>query len=428
MTQLLDGLLNVPTPVVLVLVFALPAAEASTFLGIVFPGEIAILLGGVLANEGKVLLWLVVLLGFLGAAAGDSLGYEVGRRYGRRLLAKLPSRLVRPQHLDRAERLVRERGGRAVFIGRFTASLRALIPGMAGMSRLPYGRFLVFNVAGAATWAGAVAVTGYAVGRSYRTAEHRLSLISVGLLLAVAGWLLYRLLRHSSRVHEFAEAHLGWLLRFDAKLVWALAVLGVAAWLFAGLAQDVTAHDGVAADDRALLDDVIDRRQVWVTPVARAVTAIGTGPPLYALLLAAGWAYWRRRRSWRVPAVVVVLLGSGQLVRLALNIGFAVPRPPSRLWLTDASGYAFPSGHTASATIGYGLAAFLLARADPVRRPLYAVTAALLAAAVGLSRVYLGVHWPSDVLGGWAFGVLWLALAATVAAALPRRVSGAAPS
>jgi len=110
-----DKLILLPPALVLALVFLVPALEASAFIGFVFPGEIAVLLGGVLAQQGKVPLWLVFVLGSAGSIVGDSIGYEVGRRYGDRQLRRLPRWLVKPEHLERGKDLLRRRGGVAVF-------------------------------------------------------------------------------------------------------------------------------------------------------------------------------------------------------------------------------------------------------------------------------------------------------------------------
>ncbi|MDP9222082.1 MAG: DedA family protein, partial [Actinomycetota bacterium] len=155
----------------LAVVFAVPALEASTFLGIVFPGEIAVLLGGVLAFEHRVSLAAVLVAAICGAVIGDTVGYAVGRRYGRRLLEGSLARLVKRRHLDRAERHLAERGGKAVLFGRFTAALRVLVPGLAGMSGMPYRRFAVYNVAGAVAWATETALLGYLGGSSWRHVE-----------------------------------------------------------------------------------------------------------------------------------------------------------------------------------------------------------------------------------------------------------------
>src|SRR5437899_6861155 len=131
-----DWILSLNGWLALAIVFLVPALEASAFLGFVFPGEIAVILGGVLAYNGRVALPAVIVAAVAGAIIGDTVGYFVGRRWGRRLLQGTVGRFVRHEHLERAEAYLRERGGKAVFFGRFTAALRVLIPGMAGMSGL----------------------------------------------------------------------------------------------------------------------------------------------------------------------------------------------------------------------------------------------------------------------------------------------------
>jgi undecaprenyl-diphosphatase len=136
MSHITDWLLGLHGWVVLAVVFALPALEASAFIGFLFPGEIAVLLGGVLAYEHRAPLLAVIVAAVVGAIVGDSIGYLVGRRWGRRILNGTFGRFFSDEHLDRTERYVSTRGGKAVFFGRFTAALRVLIRGLAGMSNM----------------------------------------------------------------------------------------------------------------------------------------------------------------------------------------------------------------------------------------------------------------------------------------------------
>jgi membrane-associated protein len=191
--------LRLPGAVAVLLVFLLPFLECSLFIGFVVPGEIAVLLGGVLANQHRVSLTAVLIAGIAGAILGDSLGYAIGHRYGQRVLARVPDRLLDAEKAERAESMVRRLGGKAVFIGRFTTAARVLVPSLAGTARIPYGRFLFFNVAGGGLWAGGFVLLGYAVGNEYPTVEHNANLAGLALLgaLVIGGLIAWRHRRKS---------------------------------------------------------------------------------------------------------------------------------------------------------------------------------------------------------------------------------------
>lgn len=199
MGHVLDGILRLPPGVALMLVFLLPALEASAFVGVVLPGEIGVILGGVMANQHRLPLVVVIIAAIAGAVVGDSIGYWVGKRYGESLLARIPNRILRPEHVQRAEETVRRFGGRAVFVGRFTAALRALVPGMAGMSRISYRRFLFWNFLGGGIWAAAFVILGYLAGSQYQRIEHYANYIGLALLAAIVAGLY---LRHRSNANR----------------------------------------------------------------------------------------------------------------------------------------------------------------------------------------------------------------------------------
>jgi membrane-associated protein len=190
MDALVAHILALPTWLALLIVFALPALESSTFLGFVFPGEIACVLGGVLAFESKVALAWVVVAAILGAVIGDSVGYYVGARYGDILLGKIPARFVKPEHVERTKALIRRFGGRAVFVGRFAAALRALVPGFAGVSSMRYRTFLVWNLIGGSLWASGVVVAGYLAGDAWRRVGSDISLVGYAILGVIVATLI----------------------------------------------------------------------------------------------------------------------------------------------------------------------------------------------------------------------------------------------
>ncbi|PZF92414.1 DedA family protein, partial [Micromonospora endophytica] len=176
MERILDMIAALPPVVVLILVFLLPALESSTLLGLVIPGETAVLVGGVVAHGGGLPLWAVVVAATAGACLGDQIGYLLGRRYGPALLARAPAVARRHLDLDRARRLVARRGATAVLTGRWVAVLRTVVPIIAGASGMRRAAFGWANLAGGLLWALGVALLGYLGAASLRYLERELGI------------------------------------------------------------------------------------------------------------------------------------------------------------------------------------------------------------------------------------------------------------
>ena len=422
----------------LAIVFLVPALEASAFLGFVFPGEIAVLLGGVLAFQRRVGLPAVVAVAIAGAIVGDTVGYLIGRRYGRTILEGSIGRLVRREHLDRAERYLARRGGPAVFLGRFTAALRALIPGLAGMARLDYRTFAFYNAAGGALWATGFVLLGYAAGTGWRRIEHaagRASLLLLLVLLATAGTVLAARLvaRHPDRVRAVVDrqldrprvrrlreryhrqlAFLAERLRpggaLGLSLTLGAAAIVVAGWAFGALLQDVIAHDELALVDQPVQRFFVAHREAWLTPLLRGVTDLGNAALLVGVLLAVGLAWRLRAGTWRPLGLLAGAFAGAWALSGTIKLLTHRPRPPAAQAIGHWTGHAFPSGHTACATAVWGMLAAVLAGLTPgwARRVALWTAALLVAALVGLSRLYLGASWLTDALAGAALGAAWL--------------------
>jgi membrane protein DedA with SNARE-associated domain len=187
-----DVLAAIPAWAVYLAVFLLPFAEAAILLGFVIPGETALVFGGVLAGQGQVNGFAVLVIAVVGAVTGDGVGYLVGRRYGAALQQTRVGRLVGDDRWKIAEEFVRRRGGPAVFFGRFTALLRALVPGIAGMAGMHYPTFAIWNLLGGLTWAGACVLGGWAIGDVIGTYLSDASYVVVGFVVLVAAILLIR--------------------------------------------------------------------------------------------------------------------------------------------------------------------------------------------------------------------------------------------
>ncbi|WP_393062373.1 phosphatase PAP2 family protein [Streptomyces sp. LN549] len=173
------------------------------------------------------------------------------------------------------------------------------------------------------------------------------------------------------------------------------------------------ATQGLLPGDAALTHWSLTHRPGAAVTLARAITATGTGFIPFAAVLLAGLSVGGTiRRRVTTAAVLALCLGSGQVLRYAVMTLVARPRPPLADWATHASGWSFPSGHATTGAMTAGLLFAALYLRGPRIPPVAAVLIGMWGVAVGLSRVYLGVHWFSDVIGGWLFAAAWLALTA----------------
>jgi undecaprenyl-diphosphatase len=196
---------------------------------------------------------------------------------------------------------------------------------------------------------------------------------------------------------------------------------------FAVLAAAVTGgHGGTLFTDGDLHTWPLGHRPAVALALARGLTATGTGAVPYLVAVLAGLVAARTTRG-RLVAVALCAgcLGTGQAARYGVMDLVARPRPPRPDWAAQASGWAFPSGHATTAALAAGLLAIAVCVSAPRGRSLLVLAACCWGASVGLTRVYLGVHWFTDVIGGWLFGIGWLGLCLAAAARwLPGRAIG----
>ena len=188
MSGLIDGILNVSPVLVFVIVALLVFAEDAIFVGFVIPGETAAVLGGVDASRGHVSVVAMCAVVVSAAILGDSVGYEIGKKFGPRLL-RIKVLASRSAQLDAARGFLARRGGSAVFLGRFVAFFRAVMPALAGISRMPYRRFLPYNALGGFVWGTGFVLLGFFAGNSYQAVASRVGTwvaVAVGVIVVVA--------------------------------------------------------------------------------------------------------------------------------------------------------------------------------------------------------------------------------------------------
>lgn len=417
--------------------------ESAAFLGLIIPGESLVLVAGFFAAQGLLDLEVLVVIVAVGAALGDSIGYEMGRRMGRPALVHYGGRFgLNNERVDKADAFFVRHGSKAVFLGRFVGFARAVVPFLAGSSRMPYRQFLPFNAAGAVLWASAVTLLGYFLGASWQTAERwigRSSAILGGLLVfaLLLFWLgrwaaqheivikqsWERLLR-SPRVNAlrlrvapqiaFIQARLSPDGYLGLQLTMGALVLIGASWLFGGIAEDVVSGDPLTIVDLQIAQWFRVHSTPALTQVMLAITHIHDPIPVaLAVVAAAVYLAWKRDWYWLVCLIATVPFG--MLLNVFMKYAFHRARPSFDKPFPELLTYSFPSGHVAGATLLYGVvAALLVSRIGAWGWRVMIVLAAIaLVALVALTRVYLGVHYLSDVLAAFAEGVAWLMLCLT---------------
>lgn len=208
--SIVSWLTGLPAELVYLVVGALVFGEAAVFLGFILPGETAVIVGGFIASQGKVDVVALCAIVVVAAIVGDTVGYVVGARYGTRLLER-PILRHRRAGIDAALRGIERRGATYVFLGRFTAFFRAVVPGLAGMSKMPYPRFLGANATGGLLWGIGFTLLGYFAGHAYKRIETYSNYAGYALIGVVAVLIVVsvRRRRRRERTEEarFAAAH-----------------------------------------------------------------------------------------------------------------------------------------------------------------------------------------------------------------------------
>jgi membrane protein DedA with SNARE-associated domain/membrane-associated phospholipid phosphatase len=418
--------------------------------GVPLPGETILLAAGVLVQRGHLDLGDTIVFGILGAVVGDQIGYWVGREGGRPFVLRWGRYLfITPERLARAEAFFERHGGKAVFLARFFSGLRVFGALVAGISRMRWLTFLFYNALGGAVWATAVILVGYFLGSSLGLVERWLgrATLVLALVVAVAGgfYLAYRwAARNRARLAGWGEAVLAYSpvarlrTRYDAQLRWMLRRLtpgqylglhltvGLLAaagglWLFGGLVEDLLTGDPLVRFDRVLDDYLHSHATPPLTTFFLVVTAFGSLEAMVILGVLVA-AFLARGRRWTLLGTWLAAVAGSALLDWLLKGLFQRPRPHFAHPLLAETSYSFPSGHAMESFVAYGMLAYLavLALRSWEARVAAVCGAALLVVLIGFSRMYLGVHYFSDVIAGYAAGGVWLSALITGAETIRR--------
>ena len=376
-TQLTDWLAAHPHWLGLAL-FTAACIECLAILGLLIPGTVVLFSMAMLAGHSGMPLWQTLLLGYTGGLLGDAISYGLGRRYHGRIRA-LPGLRQHPQWLATAEMYFRRYGVVSLLVGRYIGPLRPMLPMVAGMFEMPLGRFMLISLLAASGWAVAYLLPGWATGTAMRLPLpsgfwHDVALI-LGGVVAVLGVIIHSSLRGRRQTTLLAAG---------------ACLLPLVALLLGWQALDHL-DQGLMTVIQAHRHSAMDHVMVLVTRLGDFRTQLIAGVLLVGLLALT--------RQWRAALFATgVLLGTA-LSNVALKWLLARARPD--ILLAPLPTFSLPSGHTSAAFAFFLTLGILAGRGQPVRwRLTWLLLVSLPAMAIAFSRVYLGVHWPTDILAG----------------------------
>ncbi len=415
-----------------IITFLISAGESIAILGTLVPGSITMTFIGSLAGAGILPLWSTLIWAILGAIVGDGVSYWIGHHFKDRLRLIWPFK-HHPNLLKSGEYFFHKHGSMSVFIGRFVGPVRALVPLIAGMLGMRPLMFYIANIASAILWAPAYMLPGILLGAAALELPPDIALhvimafIFVVLIVLLVLWFIYKIFQLIQNQTDQLKNHIWYKLEnssyytlvtlilkhHDPKkthsqlrlalffILISVVFLGLASLVKFYGATSIGVNDAIYHLFRGIREPNVDNFMFYLTLLGQKQVVL---PTLFILF---GYLMLTKRFWTALHVLLVAFLGAGSVYVIKHIVQSHRPWGIAQL----SESFSFPSGHTTLATLAFmGLACLLAASFNPRRRfPLYLI-AMLVAIAVGISRLYLGAHWFTDVLGGWILSAAILIL------------------
>lgn len=419
--------------------------ETTLAVGLLLPGSLIILFLGALSARGYLDLGDLIWFSVLGAIIGDNINYYLGRKYGEKWL-KDGFCLIKENHIIRARTFMDAQGAKSVFLSRFIPGAKELVPFIAGSIRMNKRTFMFWNILGGIGWGCQWVLAGYLFAQSLNLAELWLS--RAGLFFAVifilAGslylfkyliikkgkqfWLIIRSLWQSFKkavsnnehVILWRQKHPRSISFFQARLdrrafsglmlsLLTLAFLYVIA-LLGGVVEDLITSDPIVAADIRIANLFFVFRDETLTAIFSWITLLGKSQVILVFIVVSVALLWLWQKKDYLSPLFIAVIGSETFTYLG-KLAFHRPRPEMAVYVENS--FSFPSGHATIAVAFYGFLGYLLIRFTQSwnKKVNLFFTTIIIIMAIGFSRIYLGVHYISDVWSGYLVGAMWLIIA-----------------
>lgn len=430
------------------LVFFVALIESLAFIGMFVPGSPFIILAGFLASQNVLDLGDVIWFAIMGAIVGDGVSYYLGGKSSR--FFKPGNILFKTSYLEKGQKFFTRYGSKSILLGRFIGVIRPIVPFVAGMSKMPKTTFIFFNIVGAIAWGVSHILVGYFFGNIWDVISLWFTRAGIFIVIVVGiiffGYISKRfLMKNGQSLLRFGKTLLVDIIDIIGKqppikryikrhpqgvlflrqriqrhtlvglpLTLAGSIFIYVLVLLLGIVEDVVTSDAITAVDVRLENVLFLFRNptlvkifLWITLLGKASTVV----VIATTCIIFWWLYYKR--NYIIP-FMVGLLGSSACMYIG-KIAFQRPRPLDVSVYTEQT-FSFPSGHATLAIFIYGFIAYFLWRnTKSWKGKLNSVfSSTTIIILIGFSRLYLGVHYLSDVLGGMLLGLLWLIVAMSI--------------
>jgi len=423
-------------------VFLIAFGEALLIIGLFVPSTAVLVGAGMLVGTGHLEFWPVFIATAVGAILGDQLSYWAGRLFGNRLKTLWPLNRY-PVLVARGEDFVRKHGGKSIAIGRFVPGVKAVVPGIVGMFGMGQVYFAIINVTSGLFWTAAHILPGMLFGQVLAMAgelSERLLIVLLLLLvlLAIAGWLIRLFIGGLGPIIENAQdSFAAWAQKQPGRFwprigavispahpgslsIIVFAALAVTALIaFLHIMSSVFGQSTLIDADLSVHNMMQGLRNAPSDEIMTIITMLGDGFVMVSVGLAiVAWLLWRR--EWRIAAAAFLTILAARLFVPLMKLWLQRPRPLELSGLPEV--FSFPSGHTTFATVTLGVFAVLASHGlRSWGKAVVFAAAGIAVIAIAYSRIYLGAHWMSDVLGGFLFGAVMIAAFGIAIEAVPSR-------
>lgn len=434
------------------LVFVAAFLESIVFLGLAVPGTILMLFFGFLSSEGLFNLYWLIGLAVAGSLAGDLFSFWMGKRdYS---IFSKNNRIVRyvlkRNYLQKGEQFFQNHGGKSIFLGRFVGPFRPIIPFVAGVAKMPTKKFIFWNLLGAVSWSVLYALLGFFFGEAWQTVSQyspQVSLFAIGIfILVISGNYLKRYIARKGRewflsmrerrqqlaeaakslpaVEKSMEKHPGFYEFLKERwskteligrpLTWSSLLVMYLLLTYTKTVNFILESAWVSKIDANVLASVISVRTPFFVEAFSLITLFGDWQVIAvesALII--GIFFFAKKQEYVLP----LLISAGGSYGASALGKWLIERPrPDAFPVLVENTFSFPSAHAAIAIGFYGFILFFLMRqvSNWAFKTNLFFFGILLILAIGFSRIYLGVHYATDVFGGYLLGGLWLLVAINV--------------